>query len=133
MVDVGDDHIACVSYKRPLAANDTLVAGVGWTGSQQINRNGVIANNVVKGGNINFACRGISVLGGQDIVVANNVIEGHESPRSNGAAVMTSGIIIQGGTSPFRFWKPRRIKVIGNTIRAFPNHATTFLNQFQAE
>ncbi len=129
VVNTGDDHIACVSYQRPL--NPTDPSYVAWTGSQEINRNGVISNNIVRGANTKYRTRGITVLGGRDIVVANNVIEGHPAVGDTNQTLVISGILIQGATSPFKFHRPARIRVVGNIIKK--TTAIHFGSQFEAE
>jgi hypothetical protein len=127
----GDDGIACVSYRRPVPSGDTLSTGIGWTGSQEINRDGVISGNVVRGGHNRTRGRGISVLGGRDIVIDGNVIEGRSAVGDTNQTIRLTGILIQGATSPFRFWRPNRITISNNIIKK--STANHFGTNFESE
>ncbi len=120
VVDTGDDHIAVASYKRPLNASDP--AFTNWNGSQQQIRRGVIANNIVRGALTKYRTRGIVVNGGRDIVVDNNVIEGHPTVGDTNQTVVISGILVQGVTA-FKYHRPARVKITNNIIiKSTANH-----------
>lgn len=124
VINTGDDHIAVVSYQRPVPSADTLTAGKNWTGSQEINRFGVISNNICRGGHNKTRSRGISVLGGRDIVISGNIIEGRSAVGDTNQTIVIAGILVQGGTSPFRFFRASRIVVSNNTIyKSKANHS----------
>lgn len=129
VINTGDDHIACTSYQQPLNASDPSYTA--WTGSQEINRFGVISDNIVRGGHNVTRSRGISVLGGRDIVVANNVIEGRSTVGDTNQVIVLTGILIQGGTTPYKFHRPKRITVANNIIKS--SKANHFGTNFEAE
>lgn len=129
--DTGDDGIACVSYRRPVPAGDTLTLGIGWTGSQEINRDGVISGNIVRGGHNRTRSRGITVLGGRDIVISSNIIEGRSAVGDTNQTIRLTGILIQGATLPFRFFRPNRITVANNIIKK--TTADHFGSNFESE
>ncbi len=122
----GDDKIAVVSYARPFPAeHDSCVIGHNgcppWTGAQLINRNIVIANNIVEGSNDRLSTivngtantRGITVLGGEKVVIDGNTIKGAASGSTAGS--MTRGILISNAPS-FWCYRPVDIVVSNNII-----------------
>ncbi|MGH7595117.1 MAG: right-handed parallel beta-helix repeat-containing protein [bacterium] len=126
----GDDKIAVVSYERPFkAGHDSCEAGHthkgcppwGGNGAQLINRNIVIANNIVEGSNdrlltvVNGTAktRGITVLGGEKVVIDGNTIKGAASGSTAGS--MTRGILIS-NTPNFWCYRPVDIVVSNNII-----------------
>lgn len=114
--DTGDDHIAVVSYQRPVPAQDTLSTGLNWTGSQQQIRYVTIIGNVVTGALSKYRTRGISILGARDVTITGNVIKGADAVGDTNQTTVIVGILVQGGTFPFRFHRPVRIVVANNTI-----------------
>jgi hypothetical protein len=116
----GDDKIACVSYERPFKSGHPGDS-TAWAGAQLINRNIVIANNIVEGSNdrlstiINDSAstRGITVIGGEKIVIDGNTIRGVASGSTNGS--MTRGILVSNGPT-FACYRPVDIMVSNNII-----------------
>jgi hypothetical protein len=124
----GDDKIAVVSYERPFkAGHDSCEAGhthkgcPPWDGAQLINRNIVIANNIVEGSNDRLSTivndtaftRGITVLGGEKVVIDGNTIRGVSSGQTSGS--MTRGILISNAPSSWCY-RPVDIVVSNNII-----------------
>jgi Pectate lyase superfamily protein len=104
--NAGDDKIAVVSYERPYKPKHPSFSP--WRGAQLINRNIIIANNIVEGGNPNYRGRGITVLGGRDIVIDGNIIY-------SGCATMMTGILVQAAPN-FAMFRPHRIMISNNRV-----------------
>jgi hypothetical protein len=121
VINVGDDHIAVVSYERPFrAGHDSCGTHIGcppWTGSQLICRNIVIANNVVEGSNELLATivagtaktRGITVLGGEKVVIDGNTVKGQPTGSGSVPGSMTRGIMVSNSPT---FWAYRPVDVV---------------------
>jgi hypothetical protein len=104
--NAGDDKIAVVSYERPFKPGHPSYSP--WQGAQLINRNIIIANNIVEGGNSNYRARGITVLGGRDVVIDGNIVY-------SGCATMTTGILVQAAPN-FAQFRPQRIMISNNRV-----------------
>jgi hypothetical protein len=112
--NAGDDKIAVVSYERPYKPKHPSYSP--WRGAQLINRNIIIANNIVEGGNSNYRSRGITVLGGRDVVIDGNIVY-------SGCDNMMTGILVQAAPH-FAMLRPHCImisnnRVYGNQMKAF--------------
>jgi hypothetical protein len=118
--NAGDDKIAVVSYERPYKPKHPSYSP--WRGAQLINRNIIIANNIVEGGNPNFRSRGITVLGGRDVVIDGNIVY-------SGCDNMMTGIMVQ--SAPYyAMWRSRHIIISNN--RVYGNRMTTFTDDHGA-
>lgn len=102
--ETGDDHIGLVSYGPP----------PGWFGSASgaqiaerraatVNRDLNVHDNVVSNA---LWGRGISVVGGERIVIARNTVSGTQ---------MAAGIIVARESS-FQTWGSRDVTITGNTV-----------------
>ncbi len=118
--NAGDDKIAVVSYERPYKPKHPSYSP--WRGELLINRNIIIANNIVEGGNPNYRSRGITVLGGRDIIIDGNIVY-------SGCGNMMTGIMVQ--SAPFlAMLRGHRIIISNN--RVYGNQMTTFTDDHGA-
>lgn len=111
-----DDKIAIAGYKRPLGG----IYGA-WTGSQEINRRIVIANNIVEGGNSSANARGITCIGAQDVIIDGNTIRGFTGGK------MTSGILVD-RISDLNGFRNKNVVVSNNVI--VDGQYTSFVDNF---
>ncbi|MGH7600978.1 MAG: right-handed parallel beta-helix repeat-containing protein, partial [bacterium] len=118
--NAGDDKIAVVSYERPYKPKHPSYKP--WRGAQLINRNIIIANNIVEGGHPDYPSRGIAVLGGRDVIIDGNIVY-------SGCATMNTGIIVQSASNmvPFR---SHNIMISNN--RVYGNQMTEFTDNHGA-